>query len=373
MAKIKTGIIGCGKVAHIHARALQQLEESDFRAVYSRTPDKGKTFAAEYGVNAYTDIGEMITSTGIEAVCVCTPHPVHAETTIPAMRMGAHALIEKPMASSLADCDAMLEAAKKENVKLGMISQRRLYAPVQRIKKAINDGKLGEPVLGIVSLFGWRDQSYYESDPWRGSWNGEGGGVLVNQAPHHLDLLLWYLGDVDELFGTWANLNHPYIEVEDTATAIIRFKNGALGNILVSNSQDPALFGKVSIHGSNGASVSVKTDGGEMFIAGMSDIKEPPINDLWTIPGEEGHVERWRKEDTRFFNDINPMEYYHRLQIKDFLQSIIEERDPMVSGEEGRKTVELFIAIYRSERDTKVIKFPLLSEMDRNDFDGRLT
>ena len=372
MEKIRTAIIGCGKVAHIHARALQKLEESDFRAVCSRTPEKGKSFAAAYGVDAYTDIAKMITSTGIQAVCVCTPHPVHAETTIPAMGMGAHALLEKPMASSLADCDAMLEAARKVNVKLGMISQRRLYTPVQRIKKAIDDGKLVKPVLGVVSLFGWRDQSYYASDPWRGSWNGEGGGVLVNQAPHHLDLLLWYMGDIDEVYGSWANLNHPYIEVEDTAMAMIRFKNGALGNILVSNSQNPALFGKVSIHGSNGVSVGVQTDGGEMFIAGMSEIKEPPINDLWTIPGEDGQLEEWKKEDTRFFNDINPMEYYHKLQIKDFLQSIIDDRDPMISGEEGRKTVELFTAIYRSQRDNKVIKFPLLPEKDRND-DGRLT
>ena len=372
MQKIKTGIIGCGKVAHIHAKALQQLEESDFRAVCSRTAEKGKNFASTYGVQAYTDIGEMISRTGIQAVCVCTPHPVHAASTLPAIEMGAHVLIEKPMASSLSDCDAILEAAMKTKIKLGMISQRRLYAPVQRIKNAIDNGHLGQPVLGVVSLFGWRDQKYYESDPWRGSWKGEGGGVLVNQSPHHLDLLLWYLGDVEELFGNWANLNHPYIEVEDTATALVRFKNGALGTLIVSNSQHPALFGKVSIHGSNGLSVGVQTDGGEMFIAGMSTIQEAPFNDLWTIPGETDNLDRWKREDARFFQRINPMEYYHQLQIKDFLRSIIENRDPMITGQEGRKTVELFTAIYRSQRDHKVIKFPLTAEKNRNDYDGRL-
>ena len=110
-----------------------------------------------------------------------------------------------------------------------------------------------------------------------------------------------------------------------------------------------------------------------MFIAGMSDIKEAPINDLWTIPGEAGKLEKWKKEDTRFFHNINPMEYYHQLQIKDFLRSIIDDHDPMITGQEGRNTVELFTAIYRSQRDNSLIKFPLLPERDRNDYDGRLT
>src|SRR5262249_61287694 len=133
----------------------------------------------------------------------------------------------------------------------------------------------------------------------------EGGGVLVNQAPHQLDLLQWFMGPIAQLFGCWVNLNHPYIEVEDTAAAIIRFKNGALGNILVSNSQNPALYGKVAVHGSNGASVGVQTDGGAMFIAGMSSIAEPPINDFWNIPGEEGLLEHWQDEDSALFHRID--------------------------------------------------------------------
>jgi predicted dehydrogenase len=266
----------------------------------------------------------------------------------------------------------MIRAAKDSDVKLAMISQRRLYAPVQRIKKAIEDGKLGYPILGTVNMLGWRDLAYYQSNAWRGTWKGEGGGVLVNQAPHQLDLLQWFMGAIDQLFGCWANLNHPYIEVEDTSAAIIRFKNGALGNILVSNSQNPALYGKVVVHGSNGASVGVQTDGGAMFIAGMSSITEPPINDLWRITGEEGLLEPWQKEDTAFFQSIDPTKYYHQLQIQDFLQAILQDRDPMMTGEEGRKTVELFTGIYRSQRDNHVIQFPLVPEVDRSDLDGRL-
>jgi predicted dehydrogenase len=220
-------------------------------------------------------------------------------------------------------------------------------------------------------MLGWRDAAYYRSDPWRGSWEGEGGGVLVNQAPHQLDLLLWYMGEVEEMFGYQANLNHPMIEVEDTAVAVVRFKSGGFGNIVVSNSQNPALYGKVTVHGSNGASVGVQTDGGAMFIAGMSNITEPPVNDLWTVPGEEDRLAQWRQEDTALFNSINAVEHYHRLQIDDFLRSILEQRPPLINGEQGRQTVELFTGIYRASRDRRALRFPLQPEVGRNDFDGR--
>jgi predicted dehydrogenase len=220
-------------------------------------------------------------------------------------------------------------------------------------------------------MLGWRDEKYYKSDPWRGKWVGEGGGVLVNQAPHQLDLLHWYMGEIEEIYGCWSNLNHPYIEVEDNAVAVIRFKNGALGNIVLSNSQDPALFGKVHVHGHNGASVGIQTDGGAMFIAGMTGITEPPVNDLWTVKGEENMLEIWKKEDTDFFNSIDAVDYFHERQVEDFLRAIIESRKPLITGEDGRVTVEIFTAIYRSQRDRKPIKFPLAPETGRNDFDGR--
>jgi predicted dehydrogenase len=194
----------------------------------------------------------------------------------------------------------------------------------------------------------------------------------VNQAVHQLDLLLWYMGPVAEVSGYWGNLNHPSIEVDDTAVASIRFNSGALGQVLVSNSYNPAIHGKVSILGSNGSLVGVQTDGGAMFIAGMSKIEEPPLNDYWTVPGEESKLPEWIKEDTTQFNRINAMEYYHALNIDDFLEAIIEDREPCVSGQAGRETVELFTAIYRSSRDGKSIQYPLYPEFDRSDFDGRL-
>ncbi|MGD0582270.1 MAG: Gfo/Idh/MocA family oxidoreductase [Bacteroidales bacterium] len=372
-AKLKTGIIGCGKVARIHAAALIAVSKSAFTAVCGRDEKKTLDFAAGYGVKAYTDVSEMVRKEKLDMVIICTPHPAHRDPAVEALNAGANVLIEKPMASSLGDCDAILSAAREAGKQISVVSQRRFYAPCLRLKKAIDSGKIGKPALGTVFMFGWRNEAYYNSDPWRGKWKGEGGGVLVNQAPHQLDLLQWFMnGEIDELYGIWENLNHPYIEVEDTAAAILKFKNGGVGNIIVSNSQKPGIYGKVHIHGSNGASVGVQTDGGAMFIAGMTNILEPPVNDIWSIPGEENNLREWEKEDSDFFKNINPVEYYHKLQVEDFLDSLIDGRKPMVTGEEGRVTVEIFTAIYRSQRDGKAVKFPLKPESDRVDFDGRL-
>jgi len=359
MTKLKTGLVGCGKVGHLHAKALLCTQDSAFTAVCDREADRTEKFAATYKVKPYTDVEEMIRRENIQLLCICTPHPLHAELAVKAAKRGVHVLVEKPLASSLADCDAILRAAKASGVTIGMVSQRRFYTPCARVKQAIVDGKIGKPILGTVVMYGWRDEAYYRSDPWRGSWKGEGGGVLVNQAPHQIDLLQWYMGEVDELFGAWANLNHPYIEVEDTAIAVLRFKNGALGNILVSNSQNPALHAKVHVHGSNGASIGVQTDGGAMFIAGMTNIIEPPVTDLWTIPGEESLLPQWQKEESDYFLSINAIEHYHQLQVADFVQAVITGRAPAVPAEEGRRTVEIFEALYRSEREKKPIKFPV--------------
>lgn len=371
--KLKTGIIGCGKVAGIHAAALNAIQRSSFTAVCDIDEKRTQELTSKYGVKAFTDVSEMVSKENLDMVVVCTPHPMHKVSTIEALKAGANVLIEKPLAASLEDCDAMLYAAKEEKKQIAVISQRRFYSPCRRLKKAIESGKIGKPVLGTVFMFGWRNETYYKSDPWRGTWKGEGGGVLVNQAPHQLDLLQWFMGaDIDEIYGIWKNLNHPYIEVEDTALAILKFKNGGVGNIIVSNSQKPGIYGKVHIHGDNGASVGVQTDGGAMFIAGMTSILEPPVNDLWSVPGEENKLKDWIKEDSDFFNSVNSMEYFHRLQVEDFIDAIIDGSKPMMTGEEGRVTVEIFTAIYRSQRDGKAIKFPLMPEFGSADFDGRL-
>jgi UDP-N-acetyl-2-amino-2-deoxyglucuronate dehydrogenase len=356
---IRTALVGCGKVGQLHAAALHNLPESHFVGVCDTSLERAQTFAARYNTTAYPDLASLLKDSGAQAILVCTPHPLHAAAVIPAAESGVHALVEKPLAASLADCDAMLHAARKAGTMLGVISQRRLYEPVLRMKAAIDAGKIGRPVLGVFIMYSWRDPSYYTSDPWRGRWDTEGGGVLVNQSPHQLDLLQWFMGEVEEVSGAWANLNHPTVEVEDTAVATLRFKNGGLGSIITSLSQRPGIYTKVHIHGSNGASVGVETDRGATFIAGVSGVVEPPLNDLWTISGEEHLLSTFQTEDRARFAGVDATLHYHALQIKDFLRAIREGRPPLVSGEEGRRVVEMFTAIYRSDRERRAIRLPL--------------
>jgi len=364
-------ILGCGKVAHLHAKAVQNLKNARLAGVWSRTPKTAIMFAAQYGTTFYAEITDLVKREKIDLVIVCTPHPFHLQPVLEAVKAGANILVEKPLASTLEDSDKMIDACKKAGVKLGVISQRRWYEPVKRVKDAIEAGKIGRPVFGTINMLGWRNKNYYDADEWRGTWKMEGGGVLVNQAPHQLDILLWFMGEIDEVFGLWTNLNHPYIEVDDTAVAIVKFKNGGIGNIIVSNSQKPGIYGKVHVHGENGASVGVQTDGGAMFIAGVPGYIEPPLNDIWTIDGEENLLEKWKDADSAHFNSIDPMVYYMERQIEDFLQAIENNTEPLVTDEDGRRTVELFTAIYRSTRDNKPVKFPLQPE-NKEDMDGRL-
>ena len=360
MDRVRTALVGCGKVGQIHAQALSALAESELVGVCDVDGARATAFAAKYGGQAFTDVPTMIRESGAQAILIGTPHPLHAEPTKFAAEAGVHVLVEKPLAASLADCDAMIAAARDHGTKLGVISQRRWYEPVLRMRSAIDAGKIGRPVLGTFVMYSWRDPSYYRSDPWRGKWDTEGGGVLVNQSPHMLDLLCWLMNDeVAEVSGYWANLNHPSVEVEDSAVAIIRFRQGGLGSIVTSLAQKPGIHTKVHIHGSNGASVGVETDRGATFIAGMSGITEPPLNDLWTIPGEEEKLTEFQAEDRSRFKTIDAVNEYHALQIQDFLQAILEDRPPLVTGMDGRRVVELFQAIYQSNREGRSIKLPL--------------
>ena len=185
---IRAGIIGCGKVAPFHASAYQKIENCEVCAFYDVQEERAEAMARQYNAKAYTSIERMVKENGLDVVSVCTPHPIHREAAVAALNCGANIAIEKPLASSLEDCDLILEAAERNNATGTAICQRRFFPPSLRIRQAIDEGKIGTPILGTVNMYGWRDMAYYASDPWRGTWKGEGGGVLVNQAPHQLHL-----------------------------------------------------------------------------------------------------------------------------------------------------------------------------------------
>jgi UDP-N-acetyl-2-amino-2-deoxyglucuronate dehydrogenase len=371
--RVRTALIGCGKVGDTHAQALAALPESQLVAVFDSDGARATQFAERYGVRGYSNLTQMLRQAEAEMVSICTPHPTHAALVVACAEARVHALVEKPLAVNLADADRAIAAAQRAQVKLGVVSQRRFYEPVQRVKQAIESGKIGKPILGTIVLMGWRGPEYYQLDPWRGKWDSEGGGVLANQSCHQLDLFQWLMGPIAELSGYWGNLNHPSIEVEDTAVAAVRFKSGALGTILVSNSQNPGLYGQIHVHGENGASMGVQTDGGSSFVSGVTETVEPPINDLWTVPGQAHLLPEWQAQDRARVQTIDPMNHYHRLQIQDFIGAIVDDRPPAVDGREGRKLVEIIVAIYRSQRDRRAIRFPLPARRGSRQFDGRLT
>jgi predicted dehydrogenase len=292
----------------------------------------------------------MVKQDRVDAVIVTTPHPQHRDGALEASAAGCHVLVEKPMALTTAQCDEMIAAAKGAGKLLSVVAQRRTFPACARIKKAIDEGKLGKPSLLQLTILGWRDEAYYQSDPWRGKWDTEGGGILINQAPHQIDLMNWFMGPIAEIQGYYDNFNHPYIEVEDSAVAVVKFKNGGMGSVLVSNSQKPGIYAKVHVHGSSGASAGVQTDGGAMFIAGMSAITEPPLNDLWTIPGEEKLLDKFRAEDAAFFKTINATVYFFTCLLDDFCRSIQEGTPPPTTGEDGRETVKFIETLYKIGR-----------------------
>jgi predicted dehydrogenase len=348
--KIRIGLIGYGKVAHLHAEAVAASAGGQLVSVCGRNAARRNDFAAKWNIASRENVEEMARQDKIDAVIIVTPHPLHCECALEAFAAGVHTLVEKPMALTEAECNTMIAASQKAGKLLSVVCQRRWFPACERIKRAIDDGKLGKPALAQLTILGWRDKAYYDSDPWRGKWATEGGGILINQAPHQIDLMQWYMGPFGEITGFWDNFNHPYIEVEDSAVAAVRFKNGGMGSVLVSNSQKPGIYAKVHIHGSAAWSAGVQTDGGAMFIAGMSSIVEPPLNDLWTIEGEKNLLDKFRAEDEAFFKTINPTVHFFTCQIDDFCGAIREGRSPAATGEQGRETVKFIETLLKNGR-----------------------
>jgi UDP-N-acetyl-2-amino-2-deoxyglucuronate dehydrogenase len=358
---LRFGIVGPGKVAQLHADALARIPGARLAAVAGRNEDRAAALASPHGARVDPSLEAMIERAGVDAVILCTPHPLHAEQGVLAARAGLHVVVEKPMALDPAGAERMIDAAAERGVVLSVISQRRWYAPVRRVKDAIDDGRIGGPALASVEVVGWRGPEYFATDAWRGTAAGEGGGVLVNQAVHQLDLVCWLLGPAVEVDGWVANVNHPEIEVEDSAVAIVRFAGGALATIIASNSQRPGLYARIHVHGTSGASVGVETDGGSMFVAGLS-LPSVPRNDLWTIPGEEDRLAAWSEADRTALASVDIASHFHELQLRDVVDAIQDGRPPAVSGEDGLRAVDLMAGIYRASREGRRVLVP---ERDR--------
>jgi UDP-N-acetyl-2-amino-2-deoxyglucuronate dehydrogenase len=342
--KVKVGIVGCGKIARVHATSLVNLDEADFVAVCDMDGERAKAFADQYGVpQVYTDMHQMLHSGEVEAIMCCTPHPIHERVVVAAAEAGVHVLCEKPMAITLDEADRMIAAADQAGIAFGVIFQRRWWPAAQRIRAAIDAGQLGKLTLGECAVKIWRSEEYFASDPWRGKWATEGGGVLMNQAVHAIDQFAWFMGKPVEVVGRYATLRHGnYIDVEDTAVATVVFEDGGLGTIQAASTFQPGFGFRVAVHGDNGASASVweRNEG------------EQGITDVWTIVGEEDQMAGWLEAESGGIGFPG----FHAQQIQDFLQAVRDGRQPAVTGRDARTSLAIILAIYESSRTGQPVK-----------------
>jgi predicted dehydrogenase len=352
--KLRAGIIGCGKIAINHAKTLDAFEDASLVAVCDTDMPRARAFAREYGIpEAYSDPAKFFSEQRLDVVHVCTPHPSHEELVVQAAKAGVHILCEKPLAISLASADRMIDAAADHDVQLGTVFQRRYWPAARRIREAIDGGVLGVPLVGECLVQIKKDRAYFEEDAWRGKWDTDGGGVLMNQAIHYIDLLQWYMGSARRVTGKIATLRHgEYIEVEDTAVATIEFDSGALATVRATTAADPNLGYRVALTGSSGATVSLTE-----FPVG-----NPGVNDVWAVQGSEEYTQPWAADinstpaQSKVHEDLQP---FHALQVRDFLQSISQGTKPEIDGVEGRKSLAIIQAIYESSRTGSAVLLPV--------------
>jgi predicted dehydrogenase len=349
MARHGFGIIGCGMIAEFHTRAINEIPGARVVAAYSRNPENGAKIAglAEGGCRVVDALDALLADPEIDVVCVCTPSGAHLDPAVRAAKAGKHVVVEKPLEITLPRCDAIISACDAARVRLCTIFPSRFSAANVALKAAIEDGRFGRLTLGDTYVKWWRTQEYYDSGGWRGTWALDGGGALMNQAIHNVDLLVWLMGDVATVQALTATLAHERIEVEDVAVAALRFKNGALGVIEAATSAFPGLLKRTEIHGDRG-SARVEQDDVTFW-----EFQSPAEGDDDVRARHAGAGFKAGASDPRGINHAG-----HRDQLADFLAAIDEGREPRVDGREGRRSVEVIRAIYRSAATGAAVSLP---------------
>jgi UDP-N-acetyl-2-amino-2-deoxyglucuronate dehydrogenase len=343
------GIIGTGMISKFHARAIGDVRGAKLVACYNRTAVKAEKFAEEFGCKAYGTLDKMLADPKVNAVTITTASGAHMEPAVAAARAGKHVIIEKPLEITLKRCDAIINECAKNGVKLSTVFQSRFHDSSLKLKHAVDAGRFGKMTLGDAYVKWWRSQEYYDSGAWRGTWKLDGGGALMNQAIHTVDLLMWLMGPVEKVQAFTATLAHERIEVEDVAAATLTFANGALGVIEASTGVFPGFLKRIELHGTQGSAVLEEEDikswqfakkarGDEQIIAAMS--KKKSTGGGASDPGAIGH-------------------HGHATQFADFVKAIKNDTMPAIDGPEARKSVEVILAIYKSAASGRAVKLPL--------------
>ena len=350
---IRFALVGTGMISKIHSQELLNIENAKITAVFSPVEKDAKSFAEKLGAAWYTDFHEMLKSPDIDVVNILTPSGLHGEMTIDAARAGKHVVVEKPMDISLEKAREMIQVCRENQVKLCVISQHRFDPSSIRLKSDIKSGQFGKTVLGQVSINWYRPQRYFTESPWRGTLKMNGGGVLINQGIHTIDLLQFFMGEVEGVYAHTDILAHQNIEVEDVAVATVKFKNGAFGTIVGTTAAYPGLSARLEIIGTNGTAV-IENDILTKYYLRPDDDDEP---------GNAVNLAESINDSTNLnyapaADQLNGAS--HRLQFIDMIDAIKNDREPLVNGVEGYKALEVIKAIYQSSESGKPV---LLSEM----------
>ncbi|MDN5338056.1 MAG: UDP-N-acetyl-2-amino-2-deoxyglucuronate dehydrogenase [Thermotogaceae bacterium] len=342
MKKLCFGIVGCGNVSKIHAESIVNLPNSKLVAVVSRTESNARKLAKEYNCDYHINLDSFLKRKDIDVVVILTPNGLHADIGIKAARFGKHVVVEKPIDIDLKKADELISECEKNGVKLSVISQRRFSDAVQVVKKYINKGELGKLNFGNALVKWYRTQEYYDSGAWRGTWEFEGGGALINQSIHYVDLLQYLVGPVDEVFAYMATRCHN-IEVEDILVGALKFKNGALGLVEANTTAYPGFEARVDIYGDNGSAIIVDDELDKLMIKGKKKISST----------------RNQKSLTGASNPQISFEL-HKRQYQDIVDSIMNNRKPSVDGIAGRNTLAVILALYESAKAGKTVKVNLI-------------
>ncbi|MHA3842298.1 Gfo/Idh/MocA family protein [Sphingomonas aestuarii] len=327
------GVVGCGRISkrHLDLLGTGQISGAKLTAICDILPNRLAETRERHPVAAYGSLDAMLADPDIDVVTILTPSGMHAEHAIAAAKAGKHVVVEKPMALRLEDADAMIEACDRARVKLFVVKQNRLNVPVVKAREALDSGRFGKLVLGTVRVRWRRDQSYYNQDSWRGTW-AQDGGVLANQASHHVDLLEYFMGDVVSVHAR-ASRTLVDIEAEDTAIATLQFANGALGIVEATNAARPRdLEGSLSILG----------EGGTVVIGGFAVNKMVTWEFTEPQSGDENVLEQFS------VNPPNVYGYGHQAYYEHVVDCMNNDTAALVDGLEGRRSLELITALYES-------------------------
>jgi predicted dehydrogenase len=339
------GIVGCGVIGPWHRDAIQGVEDAKLVACCDIDEPKGRKLAEESGsIPFYKDYNDLVKDPAVEAVCVCTPSGLHGEVTVAAAEAGKHVLCEKPMEIAKDKIDAMIRACDKNGVKLANIFQRRTYQSSMKVKEAVQGGLLGKMILGDIYLKYYRSQAYYDSAGWRGTWSLDGGGSLMNQGVHGIDLTLWIMGGIKSVYGRADHLSRD-IEVEDTAIALLEYENGAWGVLEGTTSVNPGGTTAVSLHGEKG---SIVLDGEKIARWAVAEVEGERATDKEIEAGGEGDG---AASDPTAIGHVG-----HNFLVNDLVEAIREDREPFITGESARKAVEFILAVYESSRTGKPVQ-----------------